>query len=40
MEMYIDSSDWVMTPNVYGMATFSDGGLMSTKPILVAQITF
>tara|TARA_B100001121_G_scaffold307554_1_gene329337 strand:- start:884 stop:2362 length:1479 start_codon:yes stop_codon:yes gene_type:complete len=32
MEMYIDSSDWVMTPNVYGMATFSDGGLMSTKP--------
>ncbi len=32
MEMYIDSSDWVMVPNVYGMATFSDGGLMSTKP--------
>ena len=32
MEMYIDSSEWVMVPNVYGMATFSDGGLMSTKP--------
>ncbi len=32
MEMYIDSSDWVMVPNVYGMATYSDGGLMSTKP--------
>ena len=32
MEMYIDSSDWVMTPNVFGMATYSDGGLMSTKP--------
>ena len=32
MEMYIDSSDWVMVPNVFGMATFSDGGLMSTKP--------
>ena len=32
MEMYIDSSDWVMVPNVYGMATYADGGLMSTKP--------
>ena len=32
MEMYIDSSDWVMVPNVFGMATYSDGGLMSTKP--------
>ena len=32
MEMYIDSSDWVMMPNVFGMATYSDGGLMSTKP--------
>ncbi len=32
MEMYIDASDWVMTPNVFGMATYSDGGLMSTKP--------
>ena len=32
MEMYIDSSDWVMVPNIFGMATYSDGGLMSTKP--------
>tara|TARA_Y100001970_G_scaffold294331_1_gene450785 strand:+ start:91538 stop:93049 length:1512 start_codon:yes stop_codon:yes gene_type:complete len=32
MEMYIDSSDWVMIPNVFGMATFADGGLISTKP--------
>ena len=32
MEMYIDSADWVMVPNVYGMATYADGGLMSTKP--------
>ena len=32
MEMYIDSSDWVMVPNVFGMATYADGGLLSTKP--------
>lgn len=32
MEMYVDSSDWVMGPNVYGMSQFSDGGLFATKP--------
>jgi deoxyribodipyrimidine photolyase-related protein len=32
MEMYIDSSDWVMGPNVFGMALFSDGGIFATKP--------
>ena len=32
MEMFIDSSDWVMGPNVYGMALYSDGGIFSTKP--------
>ena len=34
MELYIDSYDWVMVPNVYGMSQFSDGGLMSTKPYI------
>ncbi len=34
MEMFADSSDWVMSPNVYGMGTFSDGGIFSTKPYI------
>ena len=34
MEMFIDSYDWVMVPNIYGMSQFSDGGLMSTKPYI------
>lgn len=34
MEMYIDSYDWVMVPNIYGMGQFSDGGLMCTKPYI------
>jgi deoxyribodipyrimidine photolyase-related protein len=32
MEMFIDSYDWVMVPNVYSMGVFADGGLMATKP--------
>lgn len=32
MEMFIDSYDWVMIPNVYGMSQYADGGLMTTKP--------
>jgi deoxyribodipyrimidine photolyase-related protein len=34
MEMYVDSSDWVMEPNVYGMGQFSDGGIFATKPYI------
>jgi len=32
MECFIDSSDWVMGPNVFGMSQFSDGGIFATKP--------
>ena len=34
MELFIDSYDWVMVPNVYGMSQFSDGGLMASKPYI------
>lgn len=34
MEMYVDSADWVMAPNVYGMALFSEGGAFTTKPYI------
>lgn len=34
MELFIDSYDWVMVPNLYGMSSFSDGGKMSTKPYI------
>jgi deoxyribodipyrimidine photolyase-related protein len=34
MELFIDSYDWVMVTNVYGMSQFADGGLMSTKPYI------
>lgn len=34
MEMFIDSADWVMAPNVLGMSQFADGGYFATKPYL------
>jgi deoxyribodipyrimidine photolyase-related protein len=37
MEMYVDSSDWVMAPNVYAMGLFSDGGIFATKPYICAS---
>ena len=34
MELFIDSYDWVMVPNVYGMSQFADGGIFATKPYI------
>ncbi|NDF97964.1 MAG: cryptochrome/photolyase family protein [Chitinophagia bacterium] len=34
MVFFIDSYDWVMVPNVYGMTQFADGGIMTTKPYI------
>lgn len=33
MELYVDSSDWVMVPNVYGMGQFADDSF-ATKPYI------
>ena len=40
MEMFVDSSDWVMSPNVYGMGLFSDGGIFATKPYICGSNYF
>ena len=32
MEMFVDSYDWGMVPNVYAMSQHADGGLITTKP--------
>jgi deoxyribodipyrimidine photolyase-related protein len=32
MEMFVDSYDWVMVPNVYAMSQNADGGMITTKP--------
>ncbi|MCX5924745.1 MAG: cryptochrome/photolyase family protein [Candidatus Dependentiae bacterium] len=36
MEMYIDSYDWVMVPNVYGMSQYADQS-MTTKPYITSS---
>ena len=40
MEMFVDSSDWVMVPNVYGMGLFSDGGIFASKPYICGSSYF
>jgi deoxyribodipyrimidine photolyase-related protein len=37
MEMYIDSADWVMEPNVYGMSQYATGNLFATKPYIAGS---
>ena len=34
MELFVDSYDWVMVPNIYGMSQFADGGTFTTKPYI------
>ena len=33
----MDSADWVMVPNVYGMSQFADGGIFATKPYIAGS---
>jgi deoxyribodipyrimidine photolyase-related protein len=32
MTMFIDSYEWVMVANVFGMGLYADGGIFATKP--------
>ncbi len=39
MEMFADSSDWVMVPNI-SMGLFNDGGIFATKPYICGSAYF
>lgn len=34
MSMFVDSYEWALVPNVYGMSQYADGGLISIKPYI------
>lgn len=37
MQMFIDSYDWAVIPNVYGISQYADGGRMISKPCIASS---